>query len=105
MSVPESDVTVSGAATSCQETILMRTPADSLDSCCVFMELDQRLVGVQIPNHKFIIVTSGGELLIVEAPLQATDFLLVAFKLAEVRVGSSQISLQNVSVSASCAHS
>jgi hypothetical protein len=44
VSVPESDVTICSASTCREEPALVRTPANSLDSCCVVMELNKGLL-------------------------------------------------------------
>ena len=104
VSVPESNVTISCSSTSGQKTVLMGWPADGLDSCCVLMELNNGLVGSQIPYHQFVVIATRRQLLVVERPLKAADFLLVSDHLAELVVLGSQISLQNVSILASSAH-
>ena len=68
------------------------------------MELNNGLVGSQIPYHEFVVIATGRQLLVVERPLKAADFLLVSDHLAELVVLGSQISLQNVSILASSAH-
>ena len=98
--VPETNVAVCSSSTRSQKAILMRRPAYSLDCSCVLVELDYWLVWVQIPNHQFVIVAARCELLIIEAPLQAANLLLVTHQLAEVRALSPQVSLQNVTVTA-----
>lgn len=58
--VPESDVSVSCASSCRQEAVLVGGPADSFHSCCVLVELHKWFVRVQVPNHEFIIVSTGG---------------------------------------------
>ena len=104
MRVPEPDVTVSRASASREKPILVGRPAYSLDSCGVLVELDNRLVRVQIPNHKLIVVAARCQLLVVEAPLESAHLLFVADELAERLAWRAQVSLQNVSVTAACAN-
>ena len=33
---------------------------------------------MQVPNHELVVVASGRELLVIKAPLEPTDLLLVA---------------------------
>ena len=66
--IPESDVAIGCSAARCQQTVLVWAPADGFDSCSVIMELDERLLRVQVPDHEFIVIASRGELLVVEAP-------------------------------------
>ena len=58
MSVPESDVPVSGASTSRQKAILVWRPANSFDCCSMLVELDEWTVRVQVPDHQFVVVAS-----------------------------------------------
>lgn len=95
-SVPESDASISCTTTAAHGSMLMRWPRYSFHSCHVLTELDLRLIEVVFaPNHQFVIVTSWGELLLVWAPFESTDFLLVAFQLGEVVDLLSHISVQN----------
>lgn len=54
----------------------MRRPGDCLDGRLVVVEFSQRLRRTPgAPKKKFVIITAGGELLIVERPLEATYLL------------------------------
>ena len=68
------------------------------------MELHDWLVGVQVPYHEFVVVAARGQLLIVKTPFEATDLLLVPGHLKEVLVGGAQVTLEDVAITAACAH-
>jgi len=63
-----------------QKAMLMGGPCKSFYSSLMVFEFKDRWLRVHIPYEKFIVVSSWGELLIVERPFQATDFLLVRGK-------------------------
>lgn len=56
MCVPKPDVPISRATTRCQETTLVRAPANRFDGRRVLAELYEWLVGVQRPNQKLVVV-------------------------------------------------
>ena len=58
---------------------------------------------MQVPDHKFVIIAAGGQLLVIEAPLQATDLLLMTDEFAEVLARGAEVPLQDVPVSATSA--
>ena len=58
---------------------------------------------MQVPDHEFVIIAARGQLLVIEAPLQATDLLLMTDKFAEVLAGGAKVPLQDVPVSAASA--
>ena len=58
---------------------------------------------MQVPDHKFVIIAAGGQLLVIEAPLQATDLLLMTDEFAEVLARGTKVPLQDVPVSATSA--
>lgn len=70
----------------------------------MLVELDHRLIAVQVPNHELVVVAARCELLVIEGPLQPTDLLLVTGEFAEVLARGSQVSLQDVAIAASRAH-
>ena len=58
VSVPEPDVSVSCATARGKEPILVRRPTDSLDSCCMLVELNKRFVRVKVPDHQLVVVAT-----------------------------------------------
>ena len=50
------------------------------------------------PDHQFIIIAAAGELVIVEAPFEPTNFLFVAYQFRNVMGVGAHISEQDVSV-------
>jgi hypothetical protein len=75
--VPEADHPVRGATAGGEQPVLVRRPRDRLDRGLVLLELDEGVLGVQVPDEELVVVAAGGELLVVVGPLQATDLLLV----------------------------
>ena len=59
---------------------------------------------MQVPNHKFVVVAARGQLLIVKTPFEATDLLLVPRHLGEVLFRGAQVALEDVAITAACAH-
>lgn len=55
----------------------MRRPTDSLNCSDMLGESNKRLLTLDVPDVKFIVIASRGELLIIKTPFQATDFLLM----------------------------
>lgn len=103
--IPKANVTICGASARRQQTTLMWTPTNCFYSCSMITELGLGLVRMQWPEKEFIVVTPRGQLLIVETPLKTAHFLLVANHLAEIRIGSSEVSLEYRLISATCANS
>ena len=82
--IPEADTTVGRASTAAHHSMLVRRPCDGLDRSLVLVELDQRLTGrLPVPNEQFVVVASRGQLLLVRAPFEPANFLLVALELGE----------------------
>ena len=59
---------------------------------------------MKVPDHELVVIATRCELLVVERPLQPTNFLFVPCHLLEVLTWSTQVSLQDVAVAAACAH-
>ncbi len=103
--IPKANVTVCSTSARRQQTTLMWTPTNCFYSCSMITELGLGLVRMQWPEKEFIVVTTRGQLLIVETPLKTAHFLLVTNHFAEIRIGGSEVSLEYRSVSATCANS
>lgn len=98
--VPEPDMAVRSATSRCEQAVLVWGPADGLDRGCVFSELCQGFIRVQVPYHQFVVVATRCELLVVKAPLKPTNFLLVALKGTEHVIRVTQVTHVDVTVSA-----
>ena len=82
--VPELDASVCSASTTHQQSVLVWRPCQCLDSCLMCFELVLWLVQfLDVPDHEFVVIATGCELLILVAPLESTDFLFVADKVLE----------------------
>lgn len=77
-SVPEPDAPVGGPTSAAQQPVLVRAPGDSLHGGGVFIKPIHGLRALQVPDKKFVVVSSAGKLTFVGAPLEAANFLLVA---------------------------
>jgi hypothetical protein len=58
---------------------------------------------LRVPNKKFVVVSSGCKLLLVEGPLQSADLLTVANQLSFKITMCAQVAVQDTFVSAACA--
>mmetsp|Transcript_28191 Transcript_28191/g.42678 ORF Transcript_28191/g.42678 Transcript_28191/m.42678 type:complete len:281 (+) Transcript_28191:125-967(+) len=102
--VPESDTPISRATSATHRTMLMRRPCNSLHRGDVLAEFNQWLDVVRlVPDQQLVIVASRGQLLLVRAPLEAADFLLVAFELRKVVRFCSHVTVENGLVSGTAA--
>lgn len=80
----------------------MRWPSDSLDSRLMLTELCQwLLLAPCTPNHKFVVIASRSQLLIIPRPLKSTDFLAMAIQFSKVTFLTSHVSVKNCLVTAS----
>ena len=70
----------------------------------MIVELCKWFIGVQIPDHQFIIIAARSKLLVIEGPFKATNLLLVSNEFAEMTSRGSEVSLQDITVSTSSAH-
>ncbi len=94
--VPETDASISCSTSTAHGTVLMRRPSDGFDCSEVLAEFCLRLYAIgSAPYHKFVVITSGGQLLLIWAPFESTDLLLVTFKLSKEIILLSHISMQN----------
>lgn len=73
----------------------MWTPSNGFDSGLMFAPLEGRLSVEFLPHHELVVVSSRGELLVLVIPLQATDFLLMANKLAKPLIGLPDVTMIN----------
>jgi len=77
-SVPESDALVCSASSRCQQSSLEGTPANGFDGCLVLTELGKMAGALGAPDEEFVVIAARSQLvLIVEAPAEPTDLLLV----------------------------
>lgn len=56
--------------------------------------------GVEVPEEEFIIISTGGKLLIIHAPFESADLLLMSDEFSDIVAVSSEVSVENVLVSA-----
>lgn len=97
--IPETNTAISCAAATAHHSVLVRGPGYGLDSSLMFTKLDQRLVCVgSVPDEQLVVVASGGELLLVRAPLEPTHLLLVPFELGEEVIFHSEVAVQDALV-------
>lgn len=73
----------------------MRRPSHCLNCSCVVTELHDWLTALWVPDEQFVIIAARAELLLVKGPLEPTNFLLMADKLAKERAAASQIAMQD----------
>ena len=66
----------------------MGRPGQCLYGSLVFKESTDRSVLVSIPDKKFIVIASAGELLVIKGPLESTDFLCVFLESADGLMGA-----------------
>ena len=103
--VPEPDALVRRPATRRQKAPLLGAPPYGLDRRLVLVEADEGLIPVprRLPNEKLVIVPARGDVvLVVHAPLEPADLLLVPQQLILVVLLRSEVSYQDRSVSAAC---
>ena len=99
-SVPEPYAPIGSATTGAHHSVLMGVPRDSLDSSDMFIELHNRFRKVRLaPNYQLIVVTPRGQLLLIRAPLEATDLLLVALEFGEVIILHPDVSVEDCLIS------
>lgn len=82
--------------------MFVRRPGDGLDCGCVLAELGLRrgrIVGA--PNEQLVVVAAGSQLLVIEAPLEAADFLAMANEASKIVARTSDVPMEDASVSAS----
>lgn len=75
----------------------MGWPGECLNSSGVFHETESGWIGVQGPNVEFVIISTWGQLLLIERPFETADLLFVSYHFIDSFV-SSQISDENVLV-------
>ena len=59
---------------------------------------------MKIPNHQFVVVATRGQLLVVKTPFETTDLLLVPSHLRKVLAWGTQVTLQDVAITAARAN-
>lgn len=82
-SVPEANALICCASTRCQKTSLLRAPTDSFNCRLMLTEFCEWLLstGMRLPDEKFVIVATRSDLiLIMHAPLESANLLLVTKK-------------------------
>lgn len=105
MRVPEPYASVGGAATSGEESCLVWVPGKSFDCCLVVAKPSNRLLALQVPDHKFVVVASACQLLSIERPFETTYFLLVPVMAVGDGVRCTEVSAEYHPVSRASAHS
>ncbi len=82
----------------------MRGPRDGLHSGLVLVKLRQGLRAAPgAPQQQLVVVATRSQLLVVERPLEATDFLSVTDELGRVVLRAAQVSMQDAMVATSSA--
>eukprot|EP00353_Schmidingerella_taraikaensis_P010825 CAMPEP_0185573784 /NCGR_PEP_ID=MMETSP0434-20130131/5399_1 /TAXON_ID=626734 ORGANISM="Favella taraikaensis, Strain Fe Narragansett Bay" /NCGR_SAMPLE_ID=MMETSP0434 /ASSEMBLY_ACC=CAM_ASM_000379 /LENGTH=89 /DNA_ID=CAMNT_0028190117 /DNA_START=522 /DNA_END=791 /DNA_ORIENTATION=+ len=84
--VPKSDAAVSSATTRDQQSFLVRRPGERLDRGLVAKEFPHGVrarLRVRRPDQELVIIASRGQLHVIVAPLQPTNFLSVAKELSD----------------------
>ena len=66
--IPESYCPISSSATRCQESMLMRRPRKGLHSSYMLVELHYRIILVDAPDEKLVVISSGGQFLLIKRP-------------------------------------
>lgn len=100
--VPKLDRSVLSAATSREQTLLMRRPRDRFDCSLVLVEFSQWLRAASgTPKHKLIIIATGCQLLVIPTPFKATDFLTVTGQLCCEVLRTTQVAIKDAVVTAS----
>jgi len=77
----------------------MWAPSNGLDGSLVLAPLEGRLSVEFLPYHELVVVASGSKLPVFLVPLEATDFLLVANKLAKPLLGLPNVSMVDGAIS------
>lgn len=78
-SVPKLDCFISSSSSWCQDPMVMGAPGNSLDCCAMRGKFADRDSAFSAPYEKLIVVTSRSKQVVVEWPLQSTNFLRVTF--------------------------
>lgn len=82
--VPEADTSVGCATTTAHDTMLMGVPGNGFDCGHVFVKFVNGFIEMSfLPDHQFIVISTGCELLFIRAPLETTHFLFVSFELCK----------------------
>jgi hypothetical protein len=101
--IPEPDAFVCCTTSAGEETMLVRRPCYSLDCCLMMRELGLScLIIVYTPEKKLVIIAPRGQLLLIETPLKAADFLLMANKLCLEVVFGPQIAMHDAFITRAC---
>ena len=94
--VPEFYRSVSCTSSTGQETALVWTPCDSLDSGFMGPEFEKWFIGARLtsfPDHQFVVISSRSQEFIVERPFKSAYLLLVPFYALQEIVRLSQVSV------------
>lgn len=99
MSVPESNTSVGGTSTSGKKTCLIWIPCNGFDRSIMLTKFSLSLLWVQVPNHKFVIISSTCQLLSIKWPFKSANFLFMACMSMSNWILNSQIPTQNHPIS------
>ena len=103
--VPELDAAVSRSTATHDEISLVWTPGNGFDSRLMARKLEEgrsRLGLLRVPNLEPIIVASRCEEAVVEAPLEAADFLTMCLDATNTVLFDAQVSVQYTMVLTAC---
>ena len=82
-SIPDADGLIFGATARDEDTALVRGPVEGADGGLMLAEFVLEFGGSEVVDHDEVIVTSGGEAVIVGAPGESADLLAVRTELGD----------------------